>query len=39
MSAHRRDEDISEIKTYFNTVIDWEACLSMCLVAVKIQSS
>ena len=23
MSAHRRDEDISEIKTYFNTVIDW----------------
>ena len=23
MSAHRRDKDISEIKTYFNTVIDW----------------
>lgn len=23
MSAHRRDEDIDEIKTYFNTVIDW----------------
>ena len=23
MSAHRRDSDISEIKTYFNTVIDW----------------
>lgn len=23
MSAHRRDENINEIKTYFNTVIDW----------------
>lgn len=23
MSAHRRDDNISEIKTYFNTVIDW----------------
>lgn len=23
MSAHRRDNDISEIKNYFNTVIDW----------------
>ena len=23
MSAHRRDENIDEIKTYFNTVIDW----------------
>lgn len=23
MSAHRRDENINEIKTYFNTVIEW----------------
>ena len=23
MSAHRRDNNINEIKTYFNTVIDW----------------
>ena len=23
MSAHRRDKNINEIKTYFNTVIDW----------------
>lgn len=23
MSAHRHDENINEIKTYFNTVIDW----------------
>ena len=23
MSQHRRDKDINEIKTYFNTVIDW----------------
>lgn len=23
MSTHRRDENITEIKTYFNTVIDW----------------
>ena len=23
MTAHRRDENINEIKTYFNTVIDW----------------
>ena len=23
MSAHRRDENINEIRTYFNTVIDW----------------
>ena len=23
MSTHRRDENINEIKTYFNTVIDW----------------
>lgn len=23
MSSHRNDEDIKEIKTYFNTVIDW----------------
>ena len=23
MSAHRRDTNINEIKTYFNTVIDW----------------
>ena len=23
MSAHRRDENINEVKTYFNTVIDW----------------
>lgn len=23
MSAHRKDENIKEIKTYFNTVIDW----------------
>lgn len=23
MSAHRRDDNINEIKTYFNTVLDW----------------
>lgn len=23
MSAHRRDDNINELKTYFNTVIDW----------------
>lgn len=27
MSKHRFDEDISEVKTYFNTVIDWASAV------------
>ena len=32
MSSHRRDENINELKTYFNTVIDW---ISSTFIDVK----
>jgi len=32
MSAHRNDKDINELKTYFNSVIDWVSTVFACVL-------